>query len=101
MAGVIVVTIQYRLNALGSLHMADTYATGNQGLLDAQLALKWISENARQFGGDSAKITISGESAGAWITGYQLYMRPSWSYFRNAILQSGGPTGKSKEFVFL
>ena len=98
LAGVIVVTIQYRLNALGALHLADTYATGNQGLLDTQLALKWISENARSFGGDNAKITISGHSAGAWITGYHLYMRPSWSFFRNARLQSGGPTGTSNKF---
>lgn len=96
MSDVIMVTINYRLNALGFLHVAGTDVTGNQGLLDTQLALKWVSENAKNFGGDNTKITISGESAGAWNVGFQLFMEPSWPHFRNAIMQSGGVTGKSK-----
>ncbi len=94
---IIVVTINYRLGALGFLHMAgQADASGNQALLDQQMALKWISDNAATFGGDKSKITIDGESAGAWSVGYQLFMPNSWPYFRNAIMQSGSPTTISK-----
>ena len=90
-----VITINYRLNALGFMHLADTDATGNQGLHDSTTALKWIYKNAINFGGDNTRITISGESAGAWSVGYHLFLKESWPYFRNGIMQSGGPTGIS------
>jgi carboxylesterase type B len=94
---IIVITINYRLNALGFLHLkGEADASGNQGLLDQNMALKWIFENAATFGGDKDKITIGGQSAGAWSVGYHLFMPSSWSYFRNGILQSGGPTTISK-----
>ena len=94
---IIVVTINYRLGALGFLHLTgQADAHGNQALLDQTLALKWIYDNAARFGGDKTKITISGESAGAWSVGYLLFMPKSWGYFRNAIMQSGGPTTVSK-----
>ena len=94
---IIVVTLNYRLGALGFLHLAgEADASGNQGLLDQNLALKWIFENAATFGGDKTKITISGENAGAWSVGYHLFMPISWPFFRNGIMQSGGPTGISK-----
>lgn len=91
---IIVVTVNYRLNALGFLQMADTEVTGNQGLLDQTLAFKWIYDNAKKFGGDNTKITLSGQSAGAFSIGFHLFYPQSWPYFRNGILQSGGPTGK-------
>ena len=94
-ADIIMITINYRLNALGFLHVAGTNVTGNQGLLDTSLALKWIAENAKFFGGDNTKITISGEGAGGMNVGFQLFMPQSWPFFRNAIMQSGGITGKS------
>ena len=96
MTDIIVVTLNYRLNALGFLHVANTDVTGNFGILDQSLAMKWIYENAMYFGGDKSKITISGESSGAWSVGFHLFYPKSWPYFRNAILQSGGPTGVSK-----
>lgn len=96
MSDIIVITINYRLNALGFMHLAGTDATGNQGLHDSTTALKWIHKNAVTFGGDKSKITISGESAGAWSVGYHLFLKESWPYFRNGIMQSGGPTGISK-----
>ena len=96
MEDIIVVTINYRLNIFGFLHLADTDASGNQGFLDQNLALKWVYDNAEKFGGDKRKITISGESAGAWSVGYHLFYPKSWPYFRNAILQSGTPNGPSK-----
>jgi len=94
MKDIVVVTINYRLNALGFLGLEGTEATGNQGLLDQTLALKWIHDNAFTFGGDKSRVTITGQSAGAWSVGFLLFYENSWAYFRNAIMQSGGPTGR-------
>lgn len=101
MSDIIVITINYRLNALGFMHLADTDVTGNQGLHDSTTALKWIYKNAINFGGDNTRITISGESAGAWSVGYHLFLKESWPYFRNGIMQSGGPTGISNSYRLL
>ena len=90
-SNIIVVSINYRLGAFGFLHIKNTEATGNQGILDQHLALKWVYENANRFGGDKTRITIAGQSAGSWSVGYHLMYRPSWPYFRNAILESGTP----------
>lgn len=69
--GVIMITIAYRLGALGYFAHEDLIAespnhtTGNYGLLDQIEALKWINANATYFGGDKTNITIAGESAGS------------------------------------
>ena len=73
--GVIMITIQYRLNIFGyfahpdlkveALEEEGHATTGNYGLLDQIFALKWINENAANFGGDKNNITIAGESAGS------------------------------------
>lgn len=65
LSGIIVITIQYRLNVFGFLRLEETFATGNQGLLDQNLALKWIYDNCRYFGGDQTRITINGANTGA------------------------------------
>ena len=59
--------------------------------MDQHLALKWVYENAASFGGDNTRITLGGQSAGAWSVGYHLMYEASWKYFRNAILGSGNP----------
>ncbi len=86
----IVVTIQYRLGHLGFMYIKDTPATGNQGILDQNLALKWVYDNAERFGGDNQKITIGGQSAGGLSVGYHLLLEKSFPYFKNAILESSG-----------
>ena len=88
MSGIVVVAIQYRLHAFGFIRLEGTDATGNQGFLDQSLALKWVYENIRNFGGDPSKITIQGVSAGASSVSYQLLYPGSWPYFKNAIVQS-------------
>ena len=91
---VIVVSIEYRVESLGFLYLGTPDAPGNQGLHDQQLALQWLEKNIRYFGGDSQRVTLFGESAGAVSVGLHLLSPKSRSLFRNAILESSGPTGK-------
>ncbi|CAG2114980.1 unnamed protein product, partial [Medioppia subpectinata] len=63
---VVYVSTQYRLGQLGFLYGDREDAPGNVGFFDQLLALKWVRENAEQFGGDRDEITILGESAGSW-----------------------------------
>jgi acetylcholinesterase len=87
--GVIVVTIQYRVSIFGFFYANDSEAPGNQGLLDQNLALKWVQDNIQNFGGDKTRVTIFGESAGGASASLHLLSPLSRDLFRNAIMQSG------------
>lgn len=69
---VVVVAMNYRLGALGFLSLNHTNATGNAGLKDQNLALKWVQKNIKNFGGDPKKVTIFGQSAGSASTLYHV-----------------------------
>jgi para-nitrobenzyl esterase len=91
---VIVVTINYRLGALGFLGHpcvtdADGYC-GSWGLHDQVAALRWVQENIAQFGGDAGNVTIFGESAGGFSVTALLAAPMARGLFRRAIVQSGG-----------
>lgn len=91
---VIVVTLNYRLGALGFLaHPAlrqENEGATNLGVADQQLALRWLQENIRAFGGDPDNVTLFGESAGALNILTHLASDASKALFHKAIIQSGG-----------
>lgn len=86
---IVVVTINYRLGALGFLADPALGEVGNYGLADQQAALRWVRDNIGEFGGDPAKVTIAGESAGAMSVCDHLVAPDSAGLFRAAIIQSG------------
>lgn len=94
--GVIVVTLNYRLGALGFLcHPllgveGENEAGGNLGLWDQLAAIAWVRENIAAFGGDPDNITVFGQSAGAMSLQALATSPKSRGLFRRMILQSGG-----------
>ena len=89
---IVVVTVNYRLGALGFLvHPALGPAgdIGNYGLADQQAALRWVRNNIADFGGDPGKVTLAGESAGGMSVCDHLVAPGSAGLFRAAIIQSG------------
>jgi para-nitrobenzyl esterase len=93
--GVIVVTINYRLGALGFLADSALAAhpggpAGDYGLMDQQAALRWVHGNIRAFGGNPANVTIFGESAGGQSVLLQLMSPGARGLFAKVIAESGG-----------
>src|SRR5690606_1638216 len=86
---VVVVSINYRLGALGFLSLPEAGLGPNPGLLDQIAALKWVQANIESFGGDPANVTIFGESAGSASVAALLAMPAARGLFNRAILQSG------------
>lgn len=94
--GIVVVSIQYRLGALGFLSHpalsaeAADHVSGNYGLLDQIAALRWVRANIARFGGDPARVTLGGQSAGA-ISAAMLAAAPqARGLFRAIFSMSGG-----------
>lgn len=94
--GVVVVSIQYRLGALGfTAHPALSSesargVSGNYGILDQIAALQWVRQNIAAFGGDPERVTLFGESAGAADIGTLIASPLARGLFERAIMQSGG-----------
>jgi len=88
---IIVVTVNYRLGALGFLAhpaLVNGLDVGNYGLADQQAALRWVHDNIAAFGGDPGKVTIAGESAGGMSVCDHLVAPGSAGLFQGAIIQS-------------
>ena len=92
--GVVVVTINHRLNAFGHLHLEDLMGerfkgSGNAGLLDCVEALRWVRGNIARFGGDPGNVTLFGESGGAGKVSTLLAMPAARGLFHKAVAESG------------
>jgi para-nitrobenzyl esterase len=91
--GCVLVTINYRLGALGFTHLADLdgerfAGSGNLGLLDQVAALRWVHDSIASFGGDPRRVTIFGESAGGASVASLLTCPAATGLFAGAIAQS-------------
>jgi carboxylesterase type B len=93
----IAVSMNYRLGFWGFLSTPETLAEGstNAGLMDQQMAFRWIQENIGTFGGDPERVTLWGFSAGAQSIGLHLHAFGGRDHglFQGAIMESGGPVG--------
>ena len=90
--GIVVVTLNYRIGALGFLVSSKDGILGNFGLMDQRAAMEWVKTNIKSFGGDPNNITLFGNSAGAVMIGLHLSMSGAGHLFQKAILQSN-PVG--------
>ncbi|HEY1759062.1 MAG TPA: carboxylesterase family protein [Bryobacteraceae bacterium] len=97
--GVVVVTYNYRLGVFGFLAHPDLTAesshkaSGNYGMMDMATALRWVQKNIAAFGGDPRRVTIDGESAGAFLVSVMVGSPEGKGLFLRAISQSGAWMG--------
>jgi para-nitrobenzyl esterase len=92
--GVVVVTVNHRLNAFGYLYLAelggpDFADSGNVGQLDLILALQWVRDNIAEFGGDSGNVTIFGHSGGGAKSATLMATPAARGLFHRVVTQSG------------
>jgi para-nitrobenzyl esterase len=105
--GVVVVTFNYRVGVLGFLATPELSAesghgaSGNYGLLDDIAALQWVQRNIAAFGGDPAKVTIGGQSAGAGSVGFLTMSPLAKGLFRAGIAQSHARHPRDTELRYL
>jgi para-nitrobenzyl esterase len=91
---VVVVTVNHRLNAFGYLYLGDLggkeYAdSGNAGMLDLVLALKWVQQNVAEFGGDPSRVLIFGQSGGGAKSATLMAMPAAKGLFHRVVTMSG------------
>ena len=91
--GVVLVTINYRLGALGFLVHPELTTSGNFGLMDQITALHWVQKNIAKFGGDPRNVTAAGESAGAFDVSLLMTSPLAKGLFHRAIAESGAASG--------
>ncbi len=100
--GIVAVTVNYRLGVFGFLALPELtkespyHGSGDYAYLDQNAALKWVQKNIAYFGGDPARVTIGGESAGSTSVSVQVASPLSKGLFSAAIGESGAMVGSSK-----
>ena len=85
---VIMVSVDYRLGALGFLASREWNVSGNFGIMDQQLALHWVQQHIADFGGDPSRVTVHGQSAGAMSAYIHLVSPASAGLFQKAHIRS-------------
>ena len=93
---VIVVSLNYRLGALGFFSLGNYFSEGNLGLRDQKLALEWVQNNIRAFGGDRGLVTVFGQGSGAVSAQVHLLSTNPRALMSSVILQSGTLLSKIK-----
>ena len=99
----VVVTINHRLNVFGFLQLGEEWgqayaSSGQAGMLDIVMSLKWVNTNIERFGGNPDNVTIFGESGGGRKVAMIMAMEPAKGLFHRAVIQSGsGLDAPSKE----
>lgn len=107
--GIVVVSINYRLNVFGFLAHPELTAenpdhfSGNYGFLDQQAGIQWVHRNISAFGGDPTRVTLAGQSAGGRSVMLQSVIAENEGLFQRTIVQSGGGmvTGYRGKYVSL
>ncbi|MET9381623.1 carboxylesterase family protein [Streptomyces sp. NPDC002928] len=105
--GLVVVTFNYRLGALGFLatpelsEESEHHASGNYGLLDCVAVLRWVRRNISGFGGDPGRVTIAGQSAGAGAVNFLAMSPLAAGLFQRAIAQSHARYCRDPELRYL
>ena len=92
---IVAVSINYRLGSFGFLQLGQRLGpayrqAGNAGVLDVVAALRWVRANIAAFGGDPARVTVMGESAGAKLVGALMVTPAADGLYQQVILESGG-----------
>ncbi|HEY3868789.1 MAG TPA: carboxylesterase family protein [Actinocrinis sp.] len=106
-SGLVVVTFDYRLGALGFLATPelsaedDRQVSGNYGLLDCIAALQWVQRNIAGFGGDPDRVTIAGQSAGAGACNFLAMSPLARGLFQRVIAQSHARYSRDPELRYL
>ncbi|KAJ8666885.1 hypothetical protein QAD02_008547 [Eretmocerus hayati] len=88
---VVIVSFNYRLGPFGFLNLHHPNATGNMGLKDQNLVLRWVQRNIANFGGDPNQVTIFGQSAGSISVDLHILSEMSSGLFNQSIAMSGAP----------
>jgi para-nitrobenzyl esterase len=97
--GIVTLTVNYRLNVFGFMAHPELskesphHASGNYGLMDQATALQWVKKNIAAFGGDPARVTIAGESAGSFSVSAQMINPQAKGLIAGAIGESGSLLG--------
>ena len=91
---VVMVTLNHRLNVLGTLNLSaygpEYEKAGNTGMADIEAALRWVQENIEAFGGDPGSVTIFGQSGGSGKVVHLMHMPSAKGLFHKAIAESSG-----------